>query len=87
LHLLGSAAKTELQAFWRSFPEAMPQYADEARHFSVWLEGRIGPGECLDMLHAELTAYEGQLGELGGANRFAIETAAMGRGAMEELNK
>jgi hypothetical protein len=40
--LLGSAAKTELHAFWRSFPEAMPQYADEARRFGVWLEGRIG---------------------------------------------
>jgi hypothetical protein len=58
--LLGSAAKPELHAFWRSFPEAMPQYADEARRFGVWLEGRIGSGPCLNMLHAELTAYEAQ---------------------------
>jgi hypothetical protein len=66
--LLGSAAKTELQAFWRSFPEAMPQYADEARRFGVWLEDRIGPGACLNMLHAELAAYDGQLGALVRAN-------------------
>jgi hypothetical protein len=66
--LLGSAAKTELQAFWRSVPETMPQYADEARRFGAWLEGRIGSGACLDMLHAELAAYEDQLGELGRAN-------------------
>ena len=26
-------------------------------------EGRIGSDTCLDMLHAELAAYEGQLGE------------------------
>ncbi len=41
----------------------MPQYADEARRVGVWLEGRIGSDTCLDMLHAELAAYEGQLGE------------------------
>ena len=41
---------------------------DEWCRLRPWLEGRIGSGACLDMLHAELAAYEDQLGELGRAN-------------------
>ena len=55
--LLGESAKPEIHAFWQACPDAMAQHGDEARRFGAWLERRIGPGPCLDMLHAELAAW------------------------------
>jgi hypothetical protein len=55
--LLGTSAKPEIHAFWRSYPDAMPQHIDEAKRFGAWLERRIAPGAWLEMLHAELAAW------------------------------
>lgn len=60
--LLGPAAEPEVHAFWRRCPDAMPQYAEEAKRFGTWLEEKVASGELsagpvLEVMRLELTAY------------------------------
>ncbi|MER6949680.1 hypothetical protein ABT294_37275 [Nonomuraea sp. NPDC000554] len=60
--LLGAAARTELEEFWRHSPATL-QYRDEAHAFGAWLRqrmaaGAIPPGQAADVLRAELAAFD-----------------------------
>jgi hypothetical protein len=60
---LGAAFEAELNEFWRTHPDAIPQYGAEARRFGVWLEQRVSNGDLpggpfLDALHFELAVFD-----------------------------
>ena len=60
--LLGAAAEPEVHAFWRRYPDAIPQYAEEAKRFGTWIEekfvsGELSTGPVLEVMRLELTAY------------------------------
>jgi len=63
--LLGASAEPELHAFWRRFPDAVLEYAVEAKRFGAWVEERVGSGQLpagpiLEMIRLELAEFDHQ---------------------------